>query len=68
MKYYGTVDSFDEAMGHGFITPESTGAMIGFDKSPISWNGKTPPAVGQRLCFEMSDTVGESRAINLHSA
>jgi cold shock CspA family protein len=68
MKYYGTVESFDETKGHGFIMPENTGAKIGFEKSPISWAGETPPPIGKRLSYELSDTDGESKAINLQNA
>ena len=68
MKYYGTVESFDETKGHGFIKPESTGAHIGFERSAISWENKTPPLVGKRLSYELSDTNGESKAINLQNA
>jgi cold shock CspA family protein len=68
MKYYGTVESFDETKGHGFIKPESTGANIGFETSAISWEKKTPPTVGKRLSYELSDTNGTSSAINLQNA
>jgi cold shock CspA family protein len=68
MKYYGTVESFDETQGHGFIKPESTGGHIGFERSAISGEDKTPPQVGKRLSYELSDTGGESKAINLQNA
>ena len=68
MKLFGTVESFDET-GHGRITPEETGkSAISFEKSAISWENKTPPPVGKRLSYEVSETNGETRAINLQNA
>jgi cold shock CspA family protein len=49
MTYYGTVESFDETKGHGFIKPETTGAHIGFERSAIVGEDKTSPQVGKRL-------------------
>ena len=69
MKLFGTVESFDETKGHGLIKPEETGkSAIGFEKSAISWENKVPPPVGQRLSYEVSQTNGETRAINLQNA
>jgi len=69
MKLFGTVQSFDETKGLGVITPEQSGkSAINFDKAAISWADKTPPAVGKRLSYELSEANGESRAINLHNA
>jgi cold shock CspA family protein len=68
MTYYGTVESFDETKGHGFIKPENTGGHIGFERSAIAGEDKTSPQVGKRLSYELSDTGGESSAINLKNA
>ena len=69
MKLFGTVESFDDTKGHGLIKPEETGkSAISFEKSAISWENKTPPPVGKRLSYEVSQTNGESRAINLQNA
>jgi cold shock CspA family protein len=68
MKYYGTVESFDEIKGLGFIKPETVGAHIGFDRSAIGWDNKTSPEVGKRLSYELSDTKGDNSAINLQHA
>ena len=69
MKLFGTVESFDENKGHGLIKPEETGKeSISFEKSAISWENKTPPPVGKRLSYEVSQTEGETRAINLQNA
>ena len=69
MKLFGTVESFDETKGQGLIKPEETGKdSISFEKSAISWENKTPPPVGKRLSYEVSETDGEARAINLQNA
>ena len=69
MKLFGTVESFDETKGHGLIKPEETGkSAIAFEKSAISWENKTTPPVGKRLSYEVSQTGGETRAINLQNA
>lgn len=68
MKRFGTVESFDEAKGRGLIKPEETGkSAIGFEKSAISWENKTPPPVGKRLSYEISERDGETRAVNLQN-
>jgi len=68
MKYFGTVDSFDESKGLGFIKPETTGAKIGFERDSIAWDDKAPPVIGKRLSYEISDTKGDNSAINLQHA
>ena len=69
MQHFGTVESFDETKGHGLIKPEETGkSTIGFEKSAISWEDKTAPPVGQRLSYELVETNGEARAVNLKNA
>jgi cold shock CspA family protein len=68
MKHFGTVESFDETKGRGLIKPETAGSNVGFEKSAISWENKTPPPVGKRLSYELSETNGETRAINLQNA
>jgi cold shock CspA family protein len=69
MKHFGTVESFDETQGRGLIKPEESGQpAIRFEKSAISWDNKTPPPVGKRLCYDLSETSGETRAVNLRNA
>ena len=68
MKHFGTVESFDETKGHGLIKPETAGTSIAFERSAISWENKTPPPVGKRLSYELSDTNGQTSAINLQNA
>ena len=69
MKHFGTVESFDEIKGRGLIKPEESGkTTVDFEKNAISWENKTPPPVGQRLSYELSETSGETRAINLQNA
>lgn len=68
MKYFGTVKSFDTALGHGEIKPETGGTDLRFDKAAISWGNENPPTVGQRLSYDVGPG-GESqpRAINLQT-
>jgi len=68
MKYFGTVLSFDETKGLGFIKPETTGGHIGFQRDGIAWDDKAPPVIGKRLSYEISDTRGDNAAINLQHA
>jgi cold shock CspA family protein len=69
MKLFGTVESFDETKGQGLIKPEEVGKpAIAFEKSAIPSEGKTPPPVGKRLSYEVSETNGETRAVNLQNA
>lgn len=69
MKHFGTVESFDSIKGSGLIKPEETGkTAISFEKSAISWENKTPPPVGKRLSYEVSETNGKTSAVNLQNA
>jgi cold shock CspA family protein len=68
MKHFGTVESFDDSKGLGIIKPEESGRTISFERSAISWEKKTPPPVGKRLSYELSETGGEVRAVNLQNA
>ncbi len=65
MKYFGTVKSFDTALGHGEITQE-TGGVLPFEKSAIAWDKEIAPKVGQRLSYERgTNTERQPRALNL---
>lgn len=66
MKYFGTVKTFDEANGRGLIKPEQGGDELRFDRSAISWDGKTSPKEGQRLSYDVS-TDGRNAAVNLQT-
>jgi len=69
MKFFGTVESFDETKGSGLIKPEEAGkSAIAFEKSAIAWENKTPPPVGKRLSYELSETNGQKSAINVQNA
>ena len=65
MKYFGTVRSFDEASGHGSITPETGGEDLRFEKEAASWNRVVPPRPGQRLSYDLHHTNGQANAVNL---
>ena len=68
MKRFGTVESFDSTKGRGLIKPEVAGTPISFETSAILWENKTPPPIGQRLSYEVSEVNGASRAISLQHA
>jgi cold shock CspA family protein len=53
MKYFGTVKSFDTALGHGEIKQEAGGNDLGFEKAAISWDKEIAPTVGQRLSYDV---------------
>ena len=53
MKYFGTVKSFDTALGHGEIKQEAGGNDLGFEKAAISWDKDIAPTVGQRLSYDV---------------
>jgi cold shock CspA family protein len=68
MKHFGTVESFDTSAGSGLIKPETAGKSISFEKSAIAWENKTPPPVGKRLSYDLSERNGETSAVNLQNA
>jgi len=43
MKYFGTVKSYDEMSGHGFIDPETGGDPLRFAQGSGSWTHVAPP-------------------------
>ena len=66
MKYFGTVKSFDTALGHGEIKQEAGGDNLRFEKSAISWDKDVAPTVGQRLSYERgTNNERQPRALNL---
>lgn len=68
MKHFGTVESFDESKGRGLIKPEQGDKAISFERSAFGWEDKTPPPVGKRLSYDLGETNGEVRALNLQNA
>ena len=68
MKYFGTVKSFDTALGHGELKQEAGGDDLRFDKAAISWGNENPPTVGQRLSYERgANDQRQPRALNLQT-
>ena len=67
MKHFGIVESFDTTEGRGLIKPETAGNNIAFDKSAFTWADKSPPELGKRLSYELSEMNGETRAVNLQN-
>jgi len=67
MKHFGIVESFDETKGLGLIKPEQGDKAIGFERSAFTWENKTPPAVGKRLSYELTERNGQPNAVNLQN-
>jgi cold shock CspA family protein len=69
MKIFGTVSSFDNHNGVGFIKPEAGGSDLGFERKAIAWDGKeTPPTAGQRLSYDIGkDSHSKPCALNLQT-
>jgi len=65
MRYFGTVKSFDETRGHGFIRPEHMHEEIGFERGAVMWRRSADPTLGQRLSYEVEIRDGRKRALNL---
>jgi cold shock CspA family protein len=68
MKYFGTVKSFDTALGEGEISPEVAGSPIRFEVGAIMWDQKVAPAIGQRLSYDVGQGVDrQPTALNLQT-
>jgi cold shock CspA family protein len=67
MKHFGTVQSFNEATGHGFISPEEGGRDLSFDRSEILWDPLVSPKPGVRLSYRLSGRNGHASAVDLRT-
>jgi cold shock CspA family protein len=68
MKYFGTVKSFDSALGRGEIKQEAGGNDLGFEKAAISWDKNIAPTIGQRLSYDLGTTTDRKPcALNLQT-
>ncbi len=67
MKHFGTIQSFNDVTGHGFIRPESGGKDLGFERSEILWDPMVSPRPGVRLSYRLSGRNGLSTAIDLQT-
>jgi cold shock CspA family protein len=67
MRYFGTVKSFDETLGHGSISPEQGRHEIGFERGPVMWRRCVDPTPGQRLSYEVRIRDGRTCAVNLRT-
>ena len=67
MKYFGTVKTFDETTGRGFIVPETGGEDLRFEQGSASWVRVAPPRPGQRLSYDLHHTNGQPNAVNLET-
>jgi cold shock CspA family protein len=68
MKHFGTVQSFNETTGRGFIRPEDGSTDLGFDRSEMLWDPPVSPSPGVRLSYHLSGRSGHASAINLRTA
>jgi cold shock CspA family protein len=67
MKLLGTVKSFDQSTGFGFIKPENGSDELRFENSAVQW-GKSASHVDQRLSYEIGTAQdGKTCAVNLQS-
>ena len=68
MKYFGTVKSFDSALGRGEIKQKAGGNDLGFEKAAISWDKNIAPTIGQRLSYDLGTTTDRKPcALNLQT-
>ena len=68
MKLFGTVQSFDKALGFGSIKPEAGGDTLRFENSAIKWNRSDSPKAEQRLSYELGiNADGKACALNLQT-
>lgn len=68
MKHFGTVQSFNEKTGHGFIHPENGERDLSFERSEILGETMVSPTVGTRLSYRLGGRNGETCAIALRTA
>ena len=67
MRHIGIVTSFDHSTGTGFIQPECGGDNLSFARSGIYQDRRIPPIAGQRLTYQLSDSGGHPRAVDLQN-
>jgi len=68
MRKIGTIVSFSDSTGFGFIK-EDKGGELRFESSQVKWRRSTSPVKGQRLSYETgANTLGGPCAIDLQAA
>lgn len=67
MKHFGTVQSFNDASGHGIIKPENGGRDLGFERSSMLCHPMVSPRRGLRLSYHLSGKNGRASAVNVQS-
>jgi cold shock CspA family protein len=67
MKHFGTVQSFDDATGHGFIKPENGGRDLDFKRSSMQWDRMVSPRRGLRLSYHLSGKNGQASAVDVQT-
>jgi cold shock CspA family protein len=68
MKHFGTIQSFSERTGHGFIRRENGGRDLSFEKCEILWESMISPISGMLVSYRLSGRNGEVSAIDLRLA
>jgi len=66
---FGTVNSFDNANGHGSIKSEASGADLCFERSDFWWvNKMNTPTAGERFSYAVgTNSDGQTCARNIQS-
>ena len=64
----GTVKFFDNAKGYGFITNEAGGNDAFVHMTAVEAAGMRTLEKVQRLSYDLGETDGEARAVNLQNA
>ena len=67
MKYFGTVKSFDEASGPGFIMPETGGEASGSRKAQASLDPRRPAASRPATVIRCASHQRPPNAVNLET-
>lgn len=67
MRHFGTVQSFDQASGHGTLEPENGGRDLGFERTAMLWDQMASPRVGLRLSYQLSGKNGHASAVDLRT-
>ena len=68
MKHFGTIQSFNETTGQGFIRPENGGRDLSFERCEILWEPMVSPRSGVRVSYRLSGRNGKASAIDLREA
>src|SRR5437879_1254019 len=66
--YFRTVRSVNSITGSVEIRPEVGGNAVRFQRDVIAWDRKIKPIIGQRLCYDVGQSVArQPGALNLQT-